>query len=296
MNQGEIIGQLAINSILFGAIYGVAAVGLSLIYGTMRIVFLAQGTIIIFFAYVCYWLLTLVGVDPYVSLLIVVPVAALIGAGFYYGIFKEAAALEDRNVSLLIAIGLMYFTQNFMTVVWKPDPRAVMTDYTGWAWNPFGLTIGFTRVLALVLAVGASMVVSLFLNRTRIGTAVRAASEDMTSATLMGINPNLVNAVAFALGMGMAGVAGVGVATVYSFDPVFGFTFALKALIAVALGGIGNVWGALLGGIVLGFIESFATYYIGAGWTDAISFGVFLLVLYFLPQGLFGSKNVVRKA
>jgi branched-chain amino acid transport system permease protein len=296
MNQGEIIAQLTVNSILFGSMYGIAAIGLSLIYGTMRIVFLAQGTIIIFFAYLCYWLLTLVGVDPYLSLIIVVPAAALIGAGFYYGIFKEAAALEDRNVSLLLAIGLMYFTQNFMTVVWKPDPRAVMTSYTQWVWSPFGITIQFTRVMALVLAVVATIIVSIFLNRTRIGTAVRAASEDMTSATLMGINPNLVNAVAFALGMSMAGIAGVGVATVYSFDPVFGFTFALKALISVALGGIGNVWGALLGGIVLGFIESFATFYIGAGWTDAISFGVFLMVLYFLPQGLFGRGNLVKKA
>jgi branched-chain amino acid transport system permease protein len=297
MSQGEIVAQLVINSILFGCIYGIAAIGLSLIYGTMRIIFLAQGTIIIFFAYIVYFLLTFFGVDPYVSLLIVVPFAALTGVGFYYGIFKEAAALEDRNVSLLLAIGLMYLTQNFMTLVWKPDPRAVMTSYTQWAFHPFDpdITIQFTRVIALVLAIAATVIVSVFLTRTRVGTAVRAASEDMVSATLMGINSNLVNAVAFALGIGMAGFAGVGIATVYAFDPVFGFTFALKALIALALGGIGNVWGALLGGIVLGFIESFATFY-RPGWTDAISFGVFLLVLTFMPQGLFGFKGVVKKA
>jgi branched-chain amino acid transport system permease protein len=264
----------------------------------MRIIFLAQGTIIIFFAYICYWLLKLLGVDPYLSLLIVIPFAALVGVGFYYGVFKEAAALEDRNVSLLLAIGLMYLTQNFMTVVWRPDPRVVIRSYTQWTFHPIDpdITIQFTRLMALVLAIAATIVVSIFLTRTRIGTAVRAASEDTVSTMLMGINPNLVNAVAFALGIGLAGAAGVGIATVYSFDPVFGFTFALKALIALALGGLGNVWGALLGGIVLGFIESFATFYIGSGWTDAISFWVFILVLTFMPQGLFGSKSVVKKA
>jgi len=290
MSEYAIIAQLAINSILFGSMYGIAAIGLSLIFGTMRIVFLAQGTVIIFFAYIAYWLLTLAGIDPYLSLFIVVPFAALLGIGFYYSIFKEAAALEDRNVSLLIAVGLMFLMENMMMVFWKPDPRAVVTPYTSWVFSPFGTSIQFTRLIALVLAVLATLVVWLFLKRTRIGTAVRAASEDMVSTTLMGINPNMVNAVAFALGIGMAGAAGIGVATVYSFDPMFGFAFSLKALIALALGGIGNVWGALLGGIILGFIESFATYYVGSGWTDAISFGVFLLVLSFMPQGLFGSK------
>jgi branched-chain amino acid transport system permease protein len=188
MSQLEIISQLVINSILFGSIYGIAAIGLSLIYGTMRIVFLAQGTIIIFFAYITYWLLTLFGIDPYLSLLIVIPLAALIGVGFYYGIFKEAAALEDRNVSLLLAIGLMYLVQNLILVVWNPEPRAVMTSYTALAFYPFGLTIQFTRLMALVLAIGATIVVSIFLTRTRIGTAVRAASEDAVSTMLMGIN------------------------------------------------------------------------------------------------------------
>ena len=290
MSDIAIVAQLTINSILFGSMYGISAIGLSLIFGTMRIVFLAQGTFIIFFAYIAYWLLTLAGIDPYVSILIVVPFAALLGMGFYYAVFKEAAALEDRNVSLLIAVGLMFLMENLMTVFWKPDPRAVVTSYTSWVFSPFGTTIQFTRLVALVLAILATLVVWLFLKRTHIGTAVRAASEDMVSTTLMGINPNMVNAVAFALGIGMAGAAGIGVATVYSFDPVFGFAFSLKSLIALALGGIGNVWGALLGGIILGFIESFATYYIGSGWTDAVSFGVFLLVLSFLPQGLFGTR------
>lgn len=296
MSEYSILGQLIINSILFGSMYGIAAIGLSLIFGTMRILFLAQGAVIIFFSYICYWLLTLAGIDPYLSLAIVVPLAALLGIGIYYGIFKEAAALEDKNVAFLIAVGLLYLVQNFMTVVWTADPRTVVTSYTQWVFSPFGFTVPFTHLIALVLAVIGAAAVFLFLKRTRIGTAVRAVAEDMVSTTLMGINPNMVNAVAFALGIGLAGMAGVGIATAYSFNPGFGFTFSLKALIALALGGIGNVWGALLGGITLGFIETFATFYIGSGWTDAISFGVFLAVLYFVPQGLFGARGVVKKA
>lgn len=295
MNQYLIVGQLGINGIFLGAMYGIAAIGLSLIFGTMRIIFLAQGTVIVFFSFICYWLLKLVGIDPYVSLAIIIPLAALLGVGFYYGLFMKSAALEDENVSLLIAVGLMYFMETLMTVLWGGSARAVTTSYTNSVFNPFGLTVQYTRLIALLLAMIATAVVFIFLNRTRIGTAVRAASEDMISTTLMGINPNFVNAMAFALGIGLAGIAGVGVATIYAFNPTFGLTFALKALIAMTLGGIGNVWGALVGGLILGLIESFASFYV-SGWTDAISFGVFLLVLYLMPQGLFGARGIIKKA
>ncbi|MBA7640336.1 High-affinity branched-chain amino acid transport system permease protein LivH [subsurface metagenome] len=210
--------------------------------------------------------------------------------GFYYGLFKEAAALEDKNISLLIAIGLMWAVENIMTVVWTGDPRAVVTAYTSWVFRPGGLTIPFTRLMALVIALLSAVGVFAFLKKTRIGTAVRAASEDMESTTLMGINPHWVNAVTFAIGIGLAGTAGVGLATVYSFDPMYGFTFVIMSVIALALGGFGNVFGALLGGVILGLIYNLGAYFVSPTWADAICFGVFLLVLIFRPQGLFGKK------
>jgi len=289
-----VLPQVVVNVILFGTMYGIAAVGLSLIFGTMRLIFLAQGTMIVLFAYLCFWFFTLLGLDPYLSLVLVVPIAALIGMGFYYGIFKEAAALEDKNVSLLLAVGIMYLVENLMLVLWTPNPRSVVTEYTGLVFRPFGIPITFTRLMALVLAVISAGAVFLFLKKTLIGTAVRAASEDMTSTTLMGINPNWVNAVAFTIGIILAAVAGVAMSTVYSFDPNYGFVFAIKALIALTLGGIGNVYGALLGGLLLGVIESSAAFYIPGGWTEAVSYGVFLLVLIFRPYGLFGGS--IKKA
>jgi len=290
MGEFGIILQVLVNGILFGTMYGIAAIGLSLIFGTMRIIFFAQGVMIIFFAYICYWLFTLLGIDPYLSLILIIPIALLLGAGFYYGLFKEAAALEQKEVSLLIAIGMLWLLENLIMVVWTPNPRTIVTAYTSWVLELGGLIIPFTRLMALLIALLSAVGVFVFLKRTRIGTAVRAASEDMESTTLMGINPNWVNAVTFALGIGLAGTAGVAFATVYSFDPMYGFTFVIMSVIALAFGGMGNVFGALLGGIILGLLQSLGAYFVSPTWADAICFGVFLLVLMFRPQGLFGKK------
>ena len=127
-----------------------------------------------------------------------------------------------------------------------------------------------------------------FQKKTLLGKAVRAATEDMGAATLLGISPRRVGGVTFAIGIALAGVAGVATAITYPFDPYFGFIFSLKALIAVAFGGLGSVGGALLGGILLGVIESVGSYMISGGWADAISYAAFLLVLMFRPEGLFG--------
>jgi len=291
MGDFGLIAQVVVNGILFGSMYGIAAIGLSLIFGTMRIVFIAQGSMIVVFAYFCFWLFSLFGMDPYLSLIPVVLFALLLGAGFYYGLFKEAAALKDRIGSLLIAVGLMFFLENLMTVVWTPNPRAVVTSYGFYTFSVFGLTFTLTRVIGLVLAVLATIGVAAFLKKTLIGTAVRATSEDVEASTLMGINPNRVNAVTFAIGIGLSAIAGITLATTYSFDPVYGFDFAIKALVALTLGGIGRVWGAMLGGIILGLIELLGTYFVGAGWSQAIVFAVFLLALTFRPQGLFGGAG-----
>jgi branched-chain amino acid transport system permease protein len=287
----ELITQVIVNGILFGSMYGVAAIGLSLIFGTMRIVFIAQGAVMVLFSYFCFWLFSLLGIDPYLSLIPIVIVALLFGAAFYYGLFKEMAVLKDRSGSLLIAVGLMFFLQNFMTVVWTPNPRAIVTSYGFYTFDFFGIRFALTRLIGLVLAILATVGVATFLRKTVIGMAVRATSEDVEASTLMGINPNRVNAVAFAIGIGLTALAGVTLATTYSFDPIYGFDFALKALVALTLGGLGRVYGALLGGILLGLIELLGTYFVGAGWAQAIVFAVFLVALTLRPQGIFGGAS-----
>ncbi len=279
--------QLFINGILFGTMYGLAAIGLSLIFGTMRIIFLAQGAVIVLMAYACYWLFTLLHVDPYVSTVIIGPAALLLGGGLYQVLFRRAQKMEDKNISLLIAVGLMFLLENFMAVAWTPNPRSISASYTSSSLTVGGLDISFTRLMGFVMAILSTAAVTLFLKRTLVGKAVRAASEDIEAARLVGINPHWVNSIAFAIGIGLSGIAGIAVSTTYPFDPYFGFVFSLKAMIALALGGLGSVSGALLGGIILGLLESWAAFFISGGWADAVGYAVFLLVLLFRPEGLF---------
>jgi branched-chain amino acid transport system permease protein len=291
MGDIGLIAQVVVNGILFGSMYGIAAIGLSLIFGTMRIVFIAQGAVIVLFAYFCFWLFSLLGIDPYLSLIPIILAALLLGTAFYYGLFREAAAFKDRIGSLLIAVGVMFFLENFMTVIWTPNPRAIVTSYGFYTFRLWELHFTLVRVIGLVIAVLATIAVATFLKKTLIGTAVRATSEDVEASTLMGINPNRVNAVTFAIGIGLAGLAGITLATTYSFDPMYGIDFAIKALVALTLGGIGRVSAAFLGGIILGLIELLGTFFVGAAWSQAIVFAVFLLALNFRPQGLFGGAT-----
>lgn len=278
--------QLFINGILFGTMYGLAAIGLSLIFGTMRIIFLAQGTIIVLMAYFCYWAFKLLHIDPYVASPLLAMAALILGSGFYQGLFRRAVKFEDKNITLLIAVGLMYLLENLMSVAWTPDPRSITTGYTSTSITLGGLDISFTRLVGFVIAMVATIGVTLFLKKTLLGKAVRAASEDIEAATLVGVTAHWVNTVTFAIGIGLCGVAGVAISTTYPFDPYYGFIFSLKSMIALALGGIGSVSGALLGGIILGLIESLAGFFISGGWADGIGYAVFILVLLLKPEGL----------
>jgi branched-chain amino acid transport system permease protein len=278
--------QILVNGVLFGTMYGIAAIGMSLIFGTMQIIFIAQGAMIIFAAYISFWLYTLLFVDPFLSILFVVPAFLILGGGLYQVLFRKVAYV-GKNPSLLIAFGFMVLLENLMSTLWTPNTRAINTSYTAFGITALGLQISFTRLVAFVIAVVATIGVTLFLKKTLIGKAVRAASEDLGAAALMGIGIHWVNSITFAIGIGLAALAGITTATTYPFDPYFGFIFSLKALIAVAIGGIGSVEGALFGGILLGVIESLGFYFLSGVWADAISYVVFLLVLMLRPEGLF---------
>ncbi len=286
MDTVRLLAELLLNGVLFGAMYGVAAIGLSLIFGTMRIIFLAQGAMIVLGGYATYWMFKLLGVDPYVTLFLLAPASLLTGAVIYQLLFRRVAALEDKNISLLIAVGFMFMLEGSMSIAWTPDPRSITTAYATSSFEVAGMHVSLTRSIGFAVAIASTFLVTLFLRHTMIGKAVRAVSEDMVASSLVGIAPHRANMVAFAIGIALAGVAGSTLAATYSIDPYFGFLLSLKALIALALGGLGNVGGALAGGILLGIIESGSSYYL-PGWSDAIAYAAFLLVLMFRPEGLF---------
>ena len=271
--------QILINGILFGSMYGIAAIGLSLIFGSMQIIFIAQGAVMILAAYFTYWVFTLTAIDPFFCLLLSLPLFLGLGWIFYTGLFYKVAKV-GKNPSLLLAFGLMVLLENLMSLAWSPNPRAINTSYTAMGLTVGSIQISFTRLMVFIISVIATGLVFVFMKKTLWGKAVRGASEDMGAAALLGISPYHVSSITFAIGIAMAGTGHTESIAMLE----------LKALIAVAFGGIGNVWGALLGGIMLGVIESVASYVIGGGWADGISYAAFLLLIMLRPQGLFGSS------
>jgi branched-chain amino acid transport system permease protein len=285
--------QVLINGTLLGCMYGVAAIGLSLIFGCMQIIFLAQGAVMILAAYCIYWMVTLTSIDPFFGFLLIIPAFLGFGWAMYAGLFQRVAK-SGKNPSLLLAFGLMILLEHVMSLIWSPNTRSVTTGYSTAALYLGEINISITRLIVAVVALIATSFVFLFLKKTMLGKAVRGVSEDMGTAALLGISPTHVSRVTFAVGIALAGVAGVATCITYPFDPYFGFVFSLKSLIAVAFGGLGSVEGALLGGVILGVLESLSSYMISPGWADAVSYGAFLLILILRPEGLFGLRSVEK--
>ena len=281
------------NGILLGFMYGVAAIGLSLIFGCMEIVFIAQGAVMILAAYCVYWIVVLSSIDPLFGFLLILPIFIAFGWAMYMGLFRWVAK-AGKNPSLLLAFGLMVLFENLMSVIWSPDVRTVKAWYSTATISFAEINLSVTRLIVAAVALIATGLVFLFLKKTMMGKAVRAASEDMHAASILGISPVGVSAVTFALGIALAGVAGTAVCITYPFDPFFGLTFSLKALVAVAFGGLGSVTGALLGGVILGVLESLSSYMIGAGWADAVAYAAFLIVLIFRPEGILGTVSAEK--
>ena len=292
-NSFSLFFQVLINGVLLGCMYGVAAIGLSLIFGCMQIVFVAQGAVMFLAAYCIYWIVTLAPVNVFFGFLVILPIFMAFGWAMYMGLFRWVAK-AGKNPSLLLAFGLMVLLENLMSLMWSADVRTIKTKYSTAALSFGDLNISVTRLIVAAAAIIATALVFVFLKKTLLGKAVRAASEDMHAAAILGISPVRVSATTFGIGIALAGVAGVATCITYPFDAFFGLTFSLKALVAVAFGGLGSVGGALLGGIILGVLESLSSFVFGAGWADAVAYAAFLLVLIFRPEGILGRVSAAK--
>jgi branched-chain amino acid transport system permease protein len=279
--------QVLVNGVFLGCMYGVAAIGLSLIFGCMQIIFIAQGAVMILAAYCIFWMVSFLSINPFWGFLFIIPVFLGFGWAIYSGLFQRVAK-TGKNPSLLLAFGLMVLLEHLMAFFFSSNFRSVPTKYASTALHLAGVTFSVNRIVVAFVAFISTALIFLFLRKTILGKAVRAVSEDMGAAALLGMRPEWISAVTFSIGIALAGVAGVATCIIFPFDPYFGFIFSLKALIAVAFGGLGSVGGALLGGVILGVLESMSAYIISGGWADAASYAVFLLVLIFKPEGLLG--------
>jgi len=282
--------QLLIQGILLGGLYGLIAIGLSLIFGVMGIINFAHGQMMVLGMYISYWILVLVGVDPYLSLVVV-------AAGlFILGYLLQATVVnrildypEAMQVLPLVATGLIL--ENVALLLWGPDhrsPNLAVSLKTFWLG---GAVVDVARLIAFALAIVITLAIFVFLKRTTTGKRIRAAADNRNGALLVGINVTKIYNISFALGAATTGAAGALLLPLMPLSPHLGHDFTLTAFIVVILGGMGNLVGALVGGLILGVAESMATLFLPATLKQVVSFGILVLIMLLRPQGLFGGKK-----
>ncbi|HLI26561.1 MAG TPA: branched-chain amino acid ABC transporter permease [Chloroflexota bacterium] len=277
--------------LLVGALYGLAAAGLSLVFGVMRVLNVAHGELLMLGGYGSFWLFALYGIDPFASLLLIGPLLFLLGVALHLGLFRFLMQFDEETKiknSLLIGFGLGLVFQNLAIRLWTADERSITTAYAGAVLRLGELNLPYTRLANVAVAVLLLLALRLFLTRTYVGRGIRATAEDWQAATLVGIDIRRTYLLAFALGTALAGIAGSLVAVGYSIAPVIGLEWTLKALIVIVLAGLGSVSGTLVAGLVLGVAEATSVLFIGGAYREVVGLILFVIVLLVRPQGLFG--------
>jgi branched-chain amino acid transport system permease protein len=282
--------QLLINGLLRGSIYALAAIGMTVIFGVMNIINFAHGALMMIAMYITYGLFVLLGVDPYLSLVISMPALFVFGGLIEkYLIHKSLDAPEINQ--FLITAGIMIFIENAMLFLFSPDFKATNVSYRGASISIGELIIGLNPLGAGLVAAALTGGLYLFFQKTDLGRALRAVAANKEAARLMGINLNYIYFVAFGIGSACVGAAGTIVSPMYYVFPQVGHLFLLLSFVIVILGGQGHVVGAFFGGLIIGVVESLCILVIPGSTKDAVVFAVFILVLLFKPSGLFGKRE-----
>jgi branched-chain amino acid transport system permease protein len=288
------LGQNLAFGILVGALYGLVALGLSLVFGVTKFLNVAHGELLMFGGYASFWAFSLLKLDPFLTIPITIVFLFLIGALLYKLVFSRTVKLpEEAKIknTLLVAFGLSVILQNLALRFWTADERGITTSYAGSALTVLGVRFPAVRLASLAVAVIFLVALQLFLKKTYTGKAIRATVQNWEAASLMGIDIHKVYLLSFAIGAALAGAAGTLVTVNYSIQPAMGLDWTLKALIVMVLGGLGNIPGTFVGGLVLGVTESATSFFISSNYREVAGLVLFLLVLIFRPQGLFGKKE-----
>jgi len=247
-----------------------------------------------FGGYASFWLFTLWKVDPFVSLPAAIVFLLVLGAVFYKLLFGRMVKLTEAEKiqnTLLVGFGLSLILQNLALRFWTADTRSITTFYSGAVFTFAGVRFPIVRLASMGIAFVAVVALQLFLRRTYTGKALRATVENWEAATLMGIDIQRVYLLSFVMGAALAGVAGALVSVGYSIDPTMGMGWTLKSLVVMVLGGLGSITGTFVGGIILGVTESATGYFLSLTYKEVVGLVLFILVLIFRPQGLFGTKE-----
>lgn len=286
----HLLVQQVVLGLLIGGVYVAVAVGFSLVWGILNIVNLSHGALVMVGAYVTWWLFANEGVDPFVSLPIVV--AALFAFGYaLQRVLVNRVIRAPLFFTLLLTFGVNLVIVNTLLVLFKSDFRSVTPAYSGSGIGIGGVQVPYIRLAGLGVAMLVAGAVAWLLNRTRTGAAIQAVSADRDAARLVGIDLRHVYALTFGVGAACAGVAGSLISTIQAITPTAGEPYTLQAFVVVVLGGLGRVSATVVGGLVFGLVETLGQTMIpglGAGWANAIAFAILVLVLIVRPQGLLG--------
>jgi len=280
------------NGLLIAGLYAAVTLGLTLVLGVMGIVNFAHGEMVMLGAYNTFWLFTLLGIDPLLSIALSGLLLFFIGLLIYR--FTIRPILNDPPINqLLLTLGISIFLQNLAMILWKTDSRSVITSYSGMSLSLGAVNVGMTRLLTFLIAVGLTLFLLFFLYKARPGKAMRAVSENNTASWLIGINVQKTYLLAFGVACALAGASGALVSTIMYTYPMVGFKLSLKAFCILVLGGLGNIPGALFGSLILGLTESFVGTYVpqGSGWAEGISFILIMVILIIKPTGLVGTRR-----
>ncbi len=284
-----VVGQAVLTGLLIGGVYGLVAMGLTLIFGVLDIVNFAHGAFLAVALYITVVMVDRLGVHPYLALLVAVPVMFGLGALVQRGILSFAVGKPLEN-QLLVTLGLALLIDNGLLMYFGPNPQSVSLPGNRGI-DVFGAVATTSRLLAFGVALVLAVLLYLLLQRTRLGTAIRAVAASDSGAQLVGIDTRRIYMLVFALGTACAGAAGVLVAPLVTIEPTSGELFNIIAFVVVVLGGMGNVIGALVGGLLIGLTEQLGALLLPGQSPLLAVFVVFVLVLFLRPQGLFGKMS-----
>ncbi|RPI10094.1 MAG: branched-chain amino acid ABC transporter permease [Zetaproteobacteria bacterium] len=291
-----ILGIAVVNGIVVGGLYGAIAVGLSLIFGVMRVINFAHGSFLMIGLFIPFWLWQLYGFNPYLSILVAAP--ALFGLGYAVQavliapLYKRERAMVIEPLSaLMLTAGVGLILDNVTFMFFGPDYRGITLEFASRAlWVGDILNINYTRGIAFLASLVIAAGLSLFLAYSDLGRSIRSTAQNRDAAALCGINVMRIYNVTFGLGCAILGVVGCLMIPFYLVSPHIGLAFGVRSFITVVLGGIGSIPGCILGGLILGVVESVAAQFVTASSASIFSFIIFILVLFFKPTGLLGMR------
>jgi branched-chain amino acid transport system permease protein len=287
------VPQLAVSTILLGGVYALIAVGLTLIFGVMRMVNFAHGEFVMLGMYLTFWAFTLLALDPYVVLVVSLPLFFALGLLSYHGVMKGVVH-ASHNVQIFTTVGLSIVLQNVALVLWTGDFRFVRTAYYSTVVRLGDTAFNLPQIVAFAVSVAATAALFAFMRWSYTGRVMRATAQDRDAAALAGIDTDRVYALTWAIGIVCVGVAGVLLAPIYPVYPTVGLQFVLIAYVVVVLGGLGDMLGAVVGSLIVAAVEVVGSYVVGTAWKEVLYFLLFIGILLIRPAGLFGLRGAER--